>query len=536
MSTGRRICVLVSLFLLFSFISGCGEKNQPSALRAKEQVIRYNICAEPKTLDPAKANGVPEATVMLQLFDGLTRYDANQQIQPAMAESWQISQDGLTYTFKLRDAKWSNGEPVTARDFVYSWLRALAPETASEYAYQLFYIKGAEEYNSGKGKKEDVGVKALDDKTLQVVLRAPAPQFLGLTSYMTYYPVYRKNVENNDKWFTDPKQYVCNGPFKMVSWEHNQKITLEKNPYYWDEKNVKLNRLEIYLIESLQTGFTMFRSNQLEMQNEVAVQELKSLQGSKELLIVPDASIDYYQFNLSRKPFNDARVRKALAMAIDRNQIVKYILQAGQKPAYAFVPYGMAGVEEKDYRQEGGDLFKEDIETAKKLLAEAGYPDGKGFPKVTLLYNNNENIHKVAQAVQQMWKKNLGIEVALQNVEWQVYLDRQAQQDFDITRTAWSPDYLDPMTFIDLFVSNGGNNNTGWSHPAYDRLVSEANSTGDQKTRMEAMHKAEKILMDHMPVMPIFFYTHPVLIKENIKGVITPSFGTYADFKYAYVE
>ncbi|PHJ39096.1 hypothetical protein P378_05400 [Desulforamulus profundi] len=272
------------------------------------------------------------------------------------------------------------------------------------------------------------------------------------------------------------------------------------------------------------------------MQNEVSVQELNSLKDSRELQIAADASVDYYQFNLSRKPFNDPRVRKALSIAIDREQLVKHILQAGQEPAYAFVPYGFTEEEGKDYRQNGGDLFKEDIELAKKLLAEAGYPEGKGFPKVTLLYNNNDNIHKVAQAIQQMWKKNLGIEVALENVEWQVYLDRQSQQDFDITRTAWSPDYLDPMTFIDLFVTNGGNNNTGWSHQVYDKLVKEANSTGDQKIRMQAMQKAEKILMNDMPVMPIFFYAHPILVKENIKGVITPAFATYADFKYAYVE
>ncbi|MCL5290218.1 MAG: peptide ABC transporter substrate-binding protein [Bacillota bacterium] len=534
MSVRKAVYAVISSLLLISLIVGCSEKSKLSTSQEKEQIIKYNLCAEPKTLDPAKANGMPEATVMLQLFDGLTRYDDKQQIQPALAEKWQISEDGLTYTFTLREAKWSNGEPIKAQDFVYSWLRALAPETASDYAYQLYYIKGAEEYNSGNGEKEGVGVKALDDKTLQVVLRAPAPQFLGLTAFQTYYPVYQKNVEQNEKWFTDAELYISSGPFKLISWEHNQKITLEKNPNYWDAKNVKLQKLEIYLIESLQTGFTMFQGNQLDMQNEVAVEELKSLQGSKELQIVPDTSVDYYQFNLSRKPFDDARVRKALAMAVDRDQLVKNVLQAGQQPAYALVPYGFLEGEGKDYRQEGGDLFKQDIDLAKKLLAEAGYPDGKEFPKVTLLYNNNENIHKVAQAVQQMWKVNLGIEVALENVEWQVYLDRQAERDFDITRTAWGPDYLDPMTFIDIFVTDGGNNDTGWSHREYDKFVKEANSTGDQKKRMEAMHSAEKILMDEMPIMPVFFYTHPILVKEDVKGVITPSLATYADFKYAY--
>ncbi|WP_018085953.1 peptide ABC transporter substrate-binding protein [Desulfurispora thermophila] len=528
--------LLVAL-LMVALLSGCGAKSQEGAKSAaKEQVIRYNVGAEPKTLDPAKATGLPEGTIMMQLFEGLTRYDAKQEIKPGIAESWEISKDGLTYTFKLRDAKWSNGDPVTAKDFVYSWLRALDPKTASEYAYQLFYIKGAEEYNSGKGKKEDVALKALDDKTLQVTLKAPAPQFLGLTAFQTLYPVHQKTVEGNPNWFADPAKYVSNGPFKMVSWDHNQKIVVEKNPNYWDAGNVKLSKLEIYLIDSIDTAYNMFKTGQLDFQDDVPVQELAALKGSKELKIVPDASVYFYRFNVTRKPFNDVRVRKALAMAIDRKTLVEQVTQAGQKPAFAFVPFGFKDADGKDFRENAGDFFKEDVEQARKLLAEAGYPDGKGFPKVTIMYNTNENHQKIAQAIQQMWKKNLNIEVGLQNVEWQVKLDRETKLDYDIARAGWSPDYMDPMSFIDMFVTGGGNNQTGWSNPEYDKLVRQANSSGDQKVRMEAMHKAEKLLMDEMPVMPIYFYTNPNLIKENIKGVIIPPFGTYADFKWAYVE
>lgn len=528
---------LVAALLIAGLLSGCGAKSQEGAKPvAKEQVIRYNVGAEPKTLDPAKATGLPEGTIMMQLFEGLTRYDAKQEIKPGIAESWEISKDGLTYTFKLRDAKWSNGDPVTAKDFVYSWLRVLDPNTASEYAYQLFYIKGAEEYNSGKGKKEDVAVKALDDKTLQVTLKAPAPQFLGLTAFQTLYPVHQKTVEGNPSWFADPAKYVSNGPFKMVSWDHNQKIVVEKNPNYWDADKVKLSKLEIYLIDSIDTAYNMFKTGQLDFQDDVPVQELAALKNSKELKIVPDASVYFYRFNVTRKPFNDVRVRKALAMAIDRKTLVEQVAQAGQKPAYAFVPFGFKDADGKDFRENAGDFFKEDMEQAKKLLAEAGYPDGKGFPKVTIMYNTSENHQKIAQAIQQMWKKNLNIEVGLQNVEWQVKLDRESKLDYDIARAGWSPDYMDPMSFIDMFVTGGGNNQTGWSNPEYDKLVRQANSTGDQKVRMESMHRAEKLLMDEMPIMPIYFYTNPNLIKENVKGVIVPPFGTYADFKWAYVE
>ncbi|MDD2554579.1 MAG: peptide ABC transporter substrate-binding protein, partial [Desulfotomaculaceae bacterium] len=464
------------------------------------------------------------------------RYDENQEIKPAIAESWQISEDGLIYTFKLRDAKWGNGEPIKAQDFVFSWLRALAPETASEYAYQLFYVQGAEDYNNGSGKKEDVAIKALDDKTLQVTLAKPTPQFLGLTAFYTLYPVYEKSVQDNDNWFTEPAKYMGNGPFKMVSWEHNQKIVLEKNLSYWDAANVKLNKLEIYLIDSVDTGFNMSKTGQLDFQDDLPVQEITAMKDNKELQIAPDASIYFYRFNVTRKPFDDVRVRKALAMAIDRKQLVDNVLMAGEKPAFAFVPFGFKEADGKDFRQSTGDLFDEDLTQAKKLLAEAGYLEGKGFPKATILFNTNENHKKIAEAIQQMWKKNLGIEVSLQNTEWQVYLDRENSADFEIARAGWSPDYLDPMSFIDMFVTKGGNNKTGWGKAEYDGLVAEANSTSDQKARMEAMRKAEKILMDEMPVMPVYFYTNASLIKENVKKVIIPPFGVFADFKYAYVE
>lgn len=536
MSGTKKIGIgFIAALLCMLLLSGCSGAKQ-SGPGAKEQIIRYNVCTEPETLDPAMATGMPEATIMLQLFDGLTRYDANQEIKPGIAEKWDISNDGLTYTFKLREAKWSNGEPLKAQDFVYSWLRVLAPETASEYAYQLFYIKGAEEYNSGKGKKEDVAVKALDDRTLQVVLRSPAPQFLGLTAFQALYPVYEKNVQGNQKWFTDPNLYISNGPFKIVSWEHQQKVVMEKNPNYWDAASVKLNKLEIFLIDSIDTGFNMYKTGLLDFQDEVPVQEMAALKGSKELQIATDASIYFYRFNVTKKPFDDARVRKALAMAIDRGQLCENVLQAGEKPALAYVPYGFKDADGKDFRQNGGNLFKEDVAEAKNLLAQAGYPEGQGFPKFTILYNTSENHQKIAEAIQQMWKKNLGVEATLQNVEWQVYMDKMSKLDFNICRSGWSPDYLDPLSFIDMFVTKGGNNRTGWSSAEYDRLVAEVNSTNDQKTRMDAMHKAEKILMDEMPVMPIFFYTNPGLIKENVKNVIIPPFGTYADFKNAYVQ
>lgn len=540
MLKSKKIILIIFSILSTLLVAGCGGGDkQAEKATDKEQIVRYNVGAEPKTLDPALSTGLPEGTILLQMFDGLTRYNAKQEIKPALAESWEVSEDGTVYTFKLRAAKWSNGDPITANDFVYSWLRSLEPERASEYAYQLYYVKGAENYNTGKGKKEDVAIEAVDEKTFKVTLNAPAPQFLGLTAFQTLYPVNPKMDKKNPKWASEPDKYVSSGPFKMVSWEHNQKIVMEKNPNYWDAASVKLSKLEVYLIDNTETATNMFKTGQLDFQDDVPVQELAALKASnsKELVIAPDTSCYFYRFNVTKKPFDNPKVRRALTLAINRQELVDKVTQAGQKPAFALLPYGFIDADGKDYRQNGGNFFKEDIAEAKKLLAEVGYPDGKDWPKVTLTYNNMDLHQKVAEAIQQMWKKNLGIDVTLENVEWQVKLDRENSLDYQIMRAGWSPDYLDPMTFTDMFVTKGGNNDTGWGNPQYDELVKKANAAGnDSKARMEAMHQAEKLIMDELPIMPIYFYTNPALVKTNLKNYIIPPFASYADFKWAYVE
>lgn len=544
----RMIATLTAFTLAGTLLAGCGGGNatqNPGTSTGKtgmaqEQTVRFNVGAEPESLDPATVTGLTEGTILGSLFEGLTRYGKDGvTITPGMAEKWDISADGLKYTFHLRDAKWNNGDPVTAQDFEYAWKRALDPKLASEYAYQLYYLKNAEDFNSGKIKDANqVGVKATDAKTLVVELRNPAPQFLGLTAFQTLYPVHKKSVEANPQtWFKNPKTLVSNGPYKMVGWTNRQNIDLEKFADYWDASAVKLNKLVYTLVDNEDTVLTMFETGQVDSAMNPPRQELERLKGENKAVVSANLGTYYYRFNTTKKPFNDVRVRKALAMAIDREAIVKNITKAGEPAANAFVPYGLSDAKTSDdYRKVGGQLFTQfDLAQAKKLLAEAGYPDGKGFPSFSILYNNDNKHAKIAQAVQEMWKKNLGIDCRLTNQEWQVYLDSQDKLAFDVLRSGWSADYIDPMTFMDMFVTKGGNNDTGWSNANYDKYIKEANSTGDTAKRMDAMHNAEKILMDEMPIMPIYFYTQPYLHNPKLKDVVYPSFGSYGEFKWAYV-
>ncbi len=549
--------VLVAVTLIASLLVGCTSKpSAPGAPEKKEMVVRFNDGTEPETLDPAKSTGIPEANIEMALNEGLTRL-VESKPTPALAGSWTVSSDGLTYTFKLRDGiKWANGDPITAADFEYSWKRALDPRLASEYAYQLYYIKGGEKLNTielpkdwdkdpAKKKeiedkieqgKKDLGIKVVDPKTLEVTLEAPTAYWLSMVAFPTLYPVYKKNVEADpDKWFTKPETYNGAGPFKMESWTHNEKIVMVRNPNYWDAKNVKIDKLVFTLVDSLNTEMTMFETDQIDMTSSVPTTDIDRLRAEGKLKIGPLLGTYYYRFNVTKPPLDNVKVRQALTLAIDRASLIKNVVKGGQAPALAFVPGGVPDVS-GDFRQNGGDFYKDnDLDKAKKLLAEAGYPDGKGFPELTILYNTSEGHKKIAEAIQEMWKKNLGINVKLTNQEWKVYLKSQAKLDYQVSRAGWIGDYLDPMTFVDMFVKDGGNNQTGWANATYDKLVSDAKKTGDQNVRMKNMHEAEKILMDEQPVLPIYFYVHNYLKKDNLKGVQSSALG-FDDFKAAYLE
>ena len=541
MKRNRKILSALALLIIFGFIiTGCGggQKGPEGGQASGEKVITYNLGTEPETLDTATATGKPEATIQMAMFEGLTRLDENNIPVPGMAEKWDISPDGLVYTFHLRDAKWTNGDPVTAEDFVFAWLRLLNPGTAAEYSYQAFYVKNGEKYNAGEVTADQVGVKAIDAKTLEVTLESSTPYFMSLTAFPNLYPLNKKVVEADEKWNTKIETLVGNGPFKIVNWEHNQKIELVKNPDYWNADDVKIDKVVMTMVESEDTELSMFDSGQIDVAENPPTQEVRRLLDEKIATMYPDLGIYYYMFNVKQKPFDDPKVRTAFAMAIDRQAIIDNVTQAFQKPAFAMVPYGIPdAVAGEDFREKGGNsYFAEDLAKAKQLLAEAGYPDGKGLPEIKILYNTNEAHQKIAEAIMEMWKQNLGANVTLTNQEWQVYLNSRKAGDYQVARAGWGADYTDAMTFLDMWMTDNGNNQTNWGSAEYDRLIKVAKSEADPEIRIKAMHDAEKILMTDMPIMPIYFYTNVNMYKSHVKGVIVPMVGGYQEFRWAYIE
>ncbi|MGI6492152.1 MAG: peptide ABC transporter substrate-binding protein [Pelotomaculum sp.] len=536
----NKLAKFLILILLVLITAGCSSNTSSKPDQAVKQTIKYNIGAEPATLDPALAEGANEMTIENALLEGLVRMDPNGNVSPGMAISWEISDDGLTYTFNLREAHWSNGDPVTAGDFVYAWRRALAPETASPYAYQLYYLVNGKAYNSGElDNPAEVGVRAEGKDKLIVTLEHPVPYFLSLTAIPIMFPVHQKAVEQDSAgWAQNPASYICNGPFKLAAWERNQQLTLVKNENYWDRDNVKLEELVITLVADSNTELAMFESGQIDIAETPPYREMERLARGNSLELSPELSNEFYMFNTNNTPFNDLRVRRALSLAIDREALVSKVTMGGEKAAYGFVPYGVAGASAgSDFRSMEEKLIEGyNPEKASKLLAEAGFPAGQGFPKIELLLTNNKNHLAVAEAITGMWREKLGIETNINVQEYKAYFATLDARDFDIARVGWNADYNDPMTFLDLFLTDSPNNQAGWSNEAYDGLLQEANANADNNARMQSMLQAERILMNELPVVPIYYYTNPYLEKGNIHNVLHPSFAFLADFKWAYVS
>jgi len=540
----KSIMLMMAVILVMSLIlSGCG--NDSKGNLASDQVFRMNLFSEPPELDPGTSQDQNSFTVLNGIYEGLTRLDEKAAVQKGTAESWDVSEDGKTYTFTIRkDAKWSNGDAVKASDFEYAWKRALDPnmDPPSPYAYQLYYLKNAEKYNAGElADASQVGVKAEGDNKLVVTLENATPYFLKLTAFFTYFPVHQATVEGNPQWAAEAESIISNGPFKMSSWKHNESITLAKNDNYYGKKDINFSEIQLAMIEEGATELNMYETGDLDWAGrpigEIPLDMLPVLKADKEanLQIKPIASAYYYVFNSTVKPFTSAKVRKALAMAIDRKDIVEKVTMGDQVPAFGFVA-GVNGVV-KPYREEVKDnYFTEDAAAAKKLLAEGLADEGLSkFPEVTLIHNTGQGHTKVATAIVDMWRKNLGIEVKIESQEFGVLLNNRTNLNYQIARAGWGADYDDPMTYIDLFTSTSGNNDSGWKNADYDALVKKAYAETDAKKRMDYIAEAEKMLIDDMVIMPIYYYTAIWMSKPNVKGVFI-DYGGNIDFNRGYIE
>ena len=500
--------------------------------------MRIGNGAEPQDLDPQTTTGVPEHRIQSALFEGLVTLDWDTlRAAPATAEAWTVSEDGLVYTFTIRaNAAWSNGDAVTAHDFVYSWERILSPGLASEYAYMLHCLRNAKAFNEG-GLTDfaQVGAKALDERTLEVTLGHPTPYFLAMQVHNSWFPVHRATIERfgrmdqrGTKW-TRAGNHVGNGPFMLERWDPSEVIVVVKNPHYWHAHNVRLEAVRFSPIENLQTEERNFRAGKLHMTESVPISKIEAYRrdNPEALHIDPYLGTYFYRFNVTRAPFDDVRVRRAFAMAIDRGKLVENVLKGGQIPAGHFAPPDTAGYT-------CTSAIEYDVTEARKLLAEAGYPDGKGLPQVELIYNTSENHKLIAEAIQQMWKVNLNVEVGLLNQDWKVYLDSMNNLDYQIARSGWIGDYVDPNNFLECFVTGGGNNRTGYASKEYDALVAEANRTLDTEARFAIFQAAERVLLEDCPLAPIYFYTRIYLKDPAVKGW-QPNILGHIPFKQLYL-
>ncbi|RNB79098.1 peptide ABC transporter substrate-binding protein [Brevibacillus nitrificans] len=538
----RSFAIMSVLVLLTGLFAGCSNnstsqpQSSPSASQsdqanAEPQILRMNA-AEPETLDSGMSNDVISGAFIRSLYDSLVRLDKDGKPVNSVASDIKVSDDKKVYTFTLRDSKWSNGDLVTAKDFAFAWMRVLDPKTASGSAYKYYPIKNARAFFQGNAKAEDVGIKVIDDKTLEVTLENPTPYFLTLATF--YYPVNQKVVEGNADWAKKPETIVTNGPFKLSVWEHKNKIELVKNDQYWEKDVVKLDKIDFSMIEDTNTELEMFNNDDLDWAGApisgLPADAIGPLHEEGKLQTMERATNYYLLFQTEKAPFTNEKIRKAFSYAINRKDIADNIGQAGQTPLMGFVPLS-ASLKKEGY-------FKDnDTQTAKQLLADGIKELGlTKLPEITYLYNTSDLNKKIAEALQAQWKRVLGVDVKLVNKELKVMFDDQEQGNYMISRSGWTGDYNDSVNFLELLMEkNSSNNSTLWHSEKYAELVQKAYAEPDESKRNEYLVEAEGILMDEMPVTGIYSSVNSWVQSEKVKGITVDPLG-YIDFKWGYKE
>lgn len=505
-----------------------------------EKILSVQVGPDPETIDPALNSAVDGGNMLLHSFECLLAVDENGQLVPGQAESWETSEDGLTWTFHLRDGlKWSDGSDLTANDFVYSWKRVCDPMVAAPYAETVLSM--VEGYDKAiEGDLDALQVAAQDDNTLVVTLNAPCSYFGSLAAFATLSPVQEATVEaNGDAWATSAETYISNGPFYVSEWVPGSYIMMSKNPYYWNADAIKLDGIKWNLIEDSNAAYSAYQTGEVLMIKDVPTEEIPSLKDNADFHVDPIIGTYYISMNLERDAFKDARVRKALSLAIDRDYVANTLMQGTYSPADNFMGPGWIDMDGKQFKDNanGGQSYidvnnyEADLEEAKQLLADAGYPDGEGFPTITYT-TNDAGYHKVvAEYVQQAWAQ-LGIDLQVDIVEWASFTPMRRNGDFDVARNGWVGDYSDPSNMLDLFLSTNGNNDGKFNNADYDAAIYRSRETLDPTERSKALHDAEDILMEETGCIPVAYYNDFWLQSDKITGSWHSPYG-YWYFMYA---
>lgn len=499
----------------------------------EEKIFNINNGDEPKSLDPSIGFDAVSWSPLNNLMEGLTRLNDESVADEGVAEDWDISDDGLTYTFHLReDAKWSNGEPVVAGDFEYAWKYMLDPETASEAAFLAYVIEGAEEYNDGEGDVDDIAITSVDDQTLEVVLKASTGYFLDLLTNPAFFPIHEKTAEEDPKWHTEAETFVSNGPFMLEEWNHDTNMLFLKNENYWDADVVNLDGIDWAMVLEDNTSYQMYEAGDLDVGGIPSEMSDELIDGD-DVRIDEEGGLEFFRFNVTEEPFTNKKIRQAFSYAVNREDITEYVVKNRVEPAYGFVSPGFTSPEGNDFRDENGDLATFDPDKAKELLAEGMEEEGYDeLPEVVLSFNTSETNKAVAETIQDMYIEHLDVEVTLENLEWNVFSDAQVDNELQFSRSSFLNDYSDPINFLESFITDSYMNRTGFSNEEYDDLIAKGKSEPDEEKRWEYMYEAERLLADEMIAMPIRYYNDVTLEKEGVTGILRHAVG-YLDFKYA---
>lgn len=536
---------VISLLLVAAMTVGlvaCGSSGdgKKSSASSDEKILSVQTGPDPETVDPALNSAVDVGEMILHAFEGLLKLDENGDPEAGQAEKWEVSEDGLTYTFHLRDGlKWSDGSDLTAEDFVYSWQRVCDPNVAAPYAETVLGM--VEGYDKAvAGDIEKLGVEAKDDKTFVVHLANPCPYFESLAAFATLNPVQKETIETNgDAWATEADTYISNGPFYMAEWVPGSYVLMKKNPNYWDADSIKLDGIKFNLIEDANAAYSAYQTGEILMVKDVPTEEIPSLKDNDEFHVEPLIGTYYISLNLEKAPFDNKLVREALSLAIDREYVANTLMQGTYSPAGNIVGPGWKDTDGSEFhdKSNGGSEYIDssdydaNLQKAKDLLKEAGYPDGKGIPKIDYLINDSGYHKVVGEYLQKAWGE-LGIDVTVDVVEWASFTPMRRNGDFMAARNGWVGDYTDPSNILELFTTDNGNNDGNYSNPAFDAAIEKSRTTTDAAERSAVLHEAEDIIMEDAGCIPVAYYNDFYLMSSKVTGAWHASNG-YWYFMYA---